>query len=133
MSEKILTNVLLIILLCWDFFKGLSIQNINCNVLKLTVLSASIWTDLVQSLVTPSNSFHLTFDFPLFLIGQNMIQRPRIRRSIPSTSNLKQKNCVKNMILSKNKLCFSSRILREMYFQKTQKQSEKTHSLQSKN
>lgn len=35
-----------------------------------------------------------------------MVQGPRVRRSIPSMCDLKQKDFVKNMILSKNKDSF---------------------------
>lgn len=104
-------NVLLVFLLCWDFLRIINTKN-EFNILKVYLkcikdLWTSIWTDLVQSLVTPSNSFHLTFDFPLFLIGQNTIQRPRVRRAISSMCDLKQKDFVKNMILPKNKASFS--------------------------
>lgn len=118
MPEKIRANVLLIFYYV-GIYKTLNTNNEFLNALKLRVLSTSVWTDLVQSLLTPSNSFHLTPDFPLLLIGQNMIQRPRVRRSIPSMSDLKKKTLLKMWFFLKTKPVLTNRILREIYFQNT--------------
>lgn len=48
-------------------------------------------THLLQVFPSPANGVHLPADLPLLLIGQDGVERPRIRTAVPGTGDLRAK------------------------------------------
>lgn len=46
-------------------------------------------THLLQAFPSPANGVHLPADLPLLLIGQDGVERPRIRTAVPGTGDLR--------------------------------------------
>lgn len=65
------------------------------KVLKTRDVPRDRVTHLLQAFPSPANGIHLPADLPLLLVGQNGVERPRIRTAVPGTGDLWAKKAKK--------------------------------------